>query len=156
MTDDDLDFVVSTWSSSYRLSPYAGLLAMATYADVMHREIATILARPSTAVTVAHEPGESVETPAGPRPFVYGFIAIRTDLPGPYVYYVFVKGAYRRGRRRLGLPEGHATALLRAAGIDPRDPIKFACRTPLGDLAARKTPLAEFDSLPGRFERPEE
>jgi hypothetical protein len=155
MLDDDLDFVVSGWSSSFRLSPFAGLIDMRTYADVMHRQIAEVLARPSTVVTVAYEPGEIVETPAGPRPFAYGFLAQRTDLAAPYVYYVYVKAPYREGRRRLGLELGHAAALFEAAGIDPRSPFRFACRTVIGDQLARKVPLAEWDPLPARFERPQ-
>jgi hypothetical protein len=152
MVEADLEFVISGWSSSYRL--YAGLFAMETYADVMHAELATILARPSTAVTIAHEPGEFVETENGPREFAYGFIATRTDLPEPYIYYVFVKGAYRRARRRLGLEVGHATSLLRAAGIDARRPFRYGAETPLGRRLVRHLPFATYDQLPARFERP--
>ena len=152
MIADDRDFVRSGWSSSYRTSLYAGLILMEDYAAIMHFTIDRIFDRPSTTIIVAHEPGE-VDYEG--RPFLYGFIAIRTDLPQPYVYYVFVKNAYRRGRARHHLELGHATALFAAAGIDPSRPFGCACWTSVCDQLVSKIPLATFTTLPGRFERPE-
>jgi hypothetical protein len=149
MIPEDRDFVVSTWSASYRMSPHAGLLSMKTYAEVMHREVERIIDHPTTAVIVADEPGE---TDHEGRPFVYGFIARRRDLPHmrPYVYYVYVKTPYRRGRHRK-LPQAMATSLFLAANVDPRRPFTFACFTTYCEQLARKIPLAKWDPMPARF-----
>lgn len=158
MLDADRDFVISTWSGSFRTSRHAGMLAMETYAETMHLEIEAVLNRPSTQVTVAFEPDQNITAADGQQlPFLYGFIATREDLARPYVYYAYVKTAYRRGRERLSLSLGHGEGLLAAAGIDARAPFGFACRTSISDQLqrARKIPLAEWDPLPARFERPQ-
>lgn len=151
MADEDRDFVVSGWSSSFRLSKYAGALTMERYADVMHGEIAAILARRDTRVLVAYEPGETID---GERPFLYGFLVERVGGPLPYVYYVFVKKFYRQGRERHGLDLGHAAGLFAAAGIDPLAPFSYMFRTSWSDQLTTKIPLAEWDPIPGRFEVP--
>lgn len=154
MIDEDRDFVISGWSSSFRTSQYAGLVSMRIYAQVMHAVIEEILDRPDTRVLVAHEPGEFDHQG---RPFLYGFLATRAGR-APYVYYVYVKAPFRQGRARHGLELGHAAALFTAAGIDPRRPFGYACRTSLSDrLTDRftgKFPLAQWDPLPARYERP--
>lgn len=148
MAPDDRQFVVSAWSSSYRTSPYAGLLSMASYADVMHREIGLILDHCSTQTIVAEEPGETDHLG---RPFLYGFVARHAiAAPDPYVYYVYVKTPYRRGAIK-GLPQGYATRLFAAAGIDPRKRFVYACHTSYCTELARKIPLAELNTLPARF-----
>ena len=169
MIDADRQFVVSTWSSSYRTSPYAGMLAMDTYADVMHREIDRILDHPSTRTIVADEPGE---TDHEGRPFLYGFVCVR-DLDvavarltlrasaaaaddcgpvraNPYVYYVYVKRPYRRGLHN-GLPQAMGTELFRAAGVDPRRPFEYGCHTSYCSQLSRKIPRAQFNPLPARY-----
>jgi len=151
MLDVDREFVISAWSSSFRMSPYAGPLAMDTYADVMHAEIEQILARPSTQVIVAHEPGETID---GGRPFLYGFIVRRIGGQRPYVYYVFVKHFYRRGGKRHALDVGHARGLFAAAGINPLAPFSYMCRTLWSDRLATKIPLAEWNPIAGRYEEP--
>lgn len=146
---EDRAFVVSTWSSSYRLSQHAGLLGMAGYADVMHREVARILDHPSTLTLVAEEPGE-VDHEG--RPFLYGFLSVRRpDSEMPYVYYAYVKTAYRRGKARHGLGRGVASLLFAAAGIDPRKPFAYACATKFSETLEREIPRAEFNPLPARY-----
>lgn len=149
MQPADRQFVISGWSSSYRVSDHAGLISMSRWADTMHREVAAILDHPSTRTIVAEEIGE-VDHQG--RPFLYGFLAYQwLARMQPYVYYVYVKTPFRRGRERLQLDRGYASQLFAAAGIDPRAPFMYACRTDmLGDLA-RKIPLAEFNPLPARF-----
>ncbi len=154
MIPADRQFVISTWSSSYRMSPYAGMLSMETYADVMHREIARIIDHPTSCVLVAEEPGEVDDKG---RPFVYAFGAFRNGVhPAvlsrvPYVYYVYVKAPYRQGRKRLGMTTGYAALLLGAYGIDPARPFTYACRTSYCDTLASKMPRAAFDHLPARY-----
>lgn len=140
MIPADREFVRSGWSSSYRTSYAAGLISMDTWADVMHREINAILDRPSTAVTVAHEPGETDHVG---RPFLYGFIAA-LKRPDPYVLYAYVKAPYRRQRI--------AARLFAAAGVDPKRPFGYACRTGYCDQLAAKIPAASFNPLPARYQ----
>jgi len=152
MRPADRQFVISGWSSSYRVSDNAGLIGMSRWAEVMHREVAAIIDHPTTRTLVAEEPGEVDDRG---QPFLYGFLVfagVNLLTPRqPYVHYCFVKTGFRRGRARLGLERGIATQLFAAADIDPRRPFVYACRTDmLGDLA-RKIPLAEFNPLPARF-----
>jgi hypothetical protein len=149
-TPADRDFIVSTWSSSFRTSVYAGPLNMATYADVMHREIRLILDHPTTLTLVAADP---VEVDERGRQFLYGFIALRQHIERrpPYVYYVYVKAPYRRGRAQFGLELGYATQLFRAARIDPRSPFFYSHPTGWCSTLASKIPLGEWDPMPARF-----
>lgn len=119
---------------------------MASYAAVMHREIDRVIDHPTTRTIVAEEPGE-VDHEG--RPFLYGFISARVGRP--YVYYVYVKNAYRRARERHGLALGYASQLFAAAGIDPRKPFGFACHTAYCAKLGRKIPLAELNPLPARY-----
>lgn len=162
MAAEDLEFVVSGWSSSFRTSPYAGLLSMARYADIMHRELGEILARPSTAVIVRHDLQR--RDPHG-RQFLYGFIAARTDLGRPYVYYVYVRTIPPNSSASPIRRQGHATALFAAAGIDPARAFSYACRTAASDALTQpqwvgavpmppKVPHAKWDQLPARYEEP--
>lgn len=158
MVDADRQFVISGWSSSLRTSKWSGLISMSRWAYTMHLEIEAILRRPGTAVIVAEEPGEQIETDSGPRPWLYGFIATREDLstPVPYVYYCYVKGPFRRARARLNLEQGYATQLFAAAGIDPTKPFLYASRTSSSEALLDRIPRAEWDPLPARYEEPNE
>lgn len=137
MDSDDRQFVISGWSSSFRKSPYAGMISNERYSDVMHREIAAILDRPTTRTLVACEPEELDHLG---RQFLYGFIAVRST-GAPYVYYCYVRLGV--GFRRRGI----ARKLLHAADIDEAGPFKYAYRTDVvRDLAAR-IPLATWDRV---------
>lgn len=145
----DRDFIVSTWSSSFRTSVYAGMLSMATYADVMHREIRRILDHPTTLTLVAAEPNETDERG---RQFLYGFVSLRQhESDAPYLYYTYVKSPYRQGRSKFNLELGYAAQLFRAARIDPRRPMSYAFKTSMAIQLASKIPLGEWDPLPARY-----
>ena len=154
MQPGDRPFVISGWSSSYRTSKYAGLLAMDTYAYVMHREVGRLLDHPRVATIVACEPGETID---GTKPFLYGFITVGIDpvqlgsAMVPHVLYVYVRTPYRRARSRLGASAGYATQLLEVAGVDPLAPFVYACETNVVSELSKLIPLAEFNSLPARF-----
>lgn len=155
MAPADRDFVISGWSSSYRTSKFAGLLAMDTYAYVMHREVSRLIDHPRVRTTVAYEPGETID---GTKPFLYGFVAVGLDpvqlgsAMVPHVLYLYVRGPYRRARSRLGAKVGHATALLAEAGVDLRSPFVYACETNVvTELGPQMAPLSEFNNLPARF-----
>lgn len=148
MIEADRVFVVSGWSSSMRTSHYAGFISMRRWASVMHPEINATIDHPAVATLVAEEVGELDHLG---RPFLYGFIAwSRTLTALPYVFYVYVKNPYRRGKQK-GLAQGCAAQLFAAAGIDPSKPFLYGCATGACAQLARKIPLARFDPLPGRF-----
>jgi hypothetical protein len=153
----DRQFVISGWSSSFRTSKTAGLIAMSRWSTIMHTEIGCLIDRSSVTTIVAYEPGEYIETIRGPRPFHYGFLSIGEPVETsrgwlPYVLYCYVKSGFRRGRERFSLERGYAAQLFAYVGIDPRDPFVYACSTGVvADLAA-KIPLAEFNPLPARFQ----
>lgn len=154
-TPADRDFIVSTWSSSFRTSHYAGMISMRHYADVMHREIALVLDHPTTLTLVAEQPGEIDEHG---RPFLYGFVSVagrsKPDS-APYVYYVYVKSPYRRGKERHGMDRGYGRQLLDAVGVRSCSPLRYAYQTSMSLQLAAKIPLGEWDPLPARYlERP--
>ncbi len=148
MQPQDRAFVVSMWSSSYRMSHSAGFISMGTWAEVMHREIKRIIDSPLVATTVAYSPSSP-----GEPDHLYGFISYEEDddIPNPYVFYTAVKAPYRRARSRLGLQSGIAEQLFAAAGIDPRRPFRYACETPYVMEMRAKIPRAEFDPIHGRY-----
>lgn len=152
MNPDERAFVVSGWSSSYRLSPHAGLLPMHAYAAIMHPVIEATLDHPTTRVLVAAAPGD---TDHEGRPFLYGFLVYRDPR---YVYYAFVKSEFRRGRSRFQLGAGYGRQLMAAAGIDPARAFEYACSTKhtteIRD--AGKLPHATFNPMPARFLHVEE
>jgi len=143
----DRDFVVSSWSSSYRTSYVAGLISMDSWADVMHRQLANVLDRPDVRTVVAVDTED--------RAFLYGFLTADTTPQveqlsdnkhrtwPAMLYYVFVKAAYRRS--------GIARGLFDAAELDPRSQFLYACKTPLAGRLVNKIPLAKWNPLVARF-----
>ena len=128
-------FVISSWSSSYKASHFAGLITADDWAAVMHVQLGKILDRPTTRTLVAvSEDGR----------FLYGFIAGDTAGRQPVVHYVYVKDGFRseapkrdadgrwrsvRGAQREG--PRYARGLLAALGVDPEGPFLYTCRTPV-------------------------
>lgn len=150
MTDEDRTFVVSGWSSSYRMSHFAGPISMKRYAKVMHAEIEALLDHPAVETIVATRVGETDHLG---RPWLYGFIASSRSIMRdgrPYVLYVYVKLPYRRGKTQ-GMVSGYASMLFEAAGIDPCKPFVFGWQTPASIGLSRKMPFAVFDPLPMRY-----
>ena len=134
MQPDDRKFVISNWSSSFRVSTYAGMISNATWATVMHAEIGALIDRPSTMVIVGWEPDEKDHLG---RDFLYGFVAARRG--DPYVHYCYVKHDYRK--------RGFARRLLEAAGVDPDGRFSYSFRTSvLADLAG-KMPRAVWEPV---------
>lgn len=154
--ETDRNFVVSAWSSSYRMSRHAGLLGMRDYAPTMHREIGRIIGHPTTVTIVAEETGELDDKG---RPFLYGFACA---APGnTYVYYVYVKTAFRRARARLGLPTGFAQLMLESMGFDLAKPFHYASSTDyISEIRdgrdrdppfSNRIPFAVFNPIPARY-----
>lgn len=120
---EDRRFVVATWSSSYKSSHQAGIIASEDWPDVMHATILKLIARPTSRTIVAFDEPD----------FLYGFIAGDTSEPLPVVYYVYVKAPFRSQPVRGGGSSGprHARGLFAALGVDPERPFLYPCRTPI-------------------------
>lgn len=146
----DVQFIIRTWVDSYKSAHGAGILPIPEFAvpcecgkpirydfaAVMEPVLANLLQRPGLTTWVAHNPRERAphdlygylvsETGAnvptwGPGPD--GRFTMRvTFTDEPLIHFIFVKQVYRG----LGL----ARALLKVAGIDPREPFIYTCRTP--------------------------
>ncbi len=131
-TTADRSFIVSAWSSSYRLSRDCSFIQMATYADVMHPIVESVLNRPRTETIIAH--GSEA---------MMGFVAFeRPDM----VMYVYVAQPYRRN--------GIARQLFAAACIDPDGRFKYAARTRVSweiMTVSRKAQLAEYRPMEARY-----
>jgi hypothetical protein len=146
-TDSDRDFVVSSWSSSFRTSYTAGLISMERWADVMRPELVAILERPNVRTLLAVDK----KTPS----HLYGFVTadMTTQLEklerGEWrewpamLYYCYVKSAYRE--------HGIARGLFEAIGLDPRSRFLVACKTSWFSRLAGKIPLARWNPLVARF-----
>lgn len=121
---DERRFVISSWSSSYKASHFAGLITAEDWADIMHVQLGKIIDRPTTRTLVA--------VSADRHPFLYGFIAGDTSGRQPIIHFVYVKDAFRServGDRREG--PRYARGLCAALGVDPAGPFLYTCRTPV-------------------------
>lgn len=139
----DLDFVVATWSSSYKSAHAAGIIASEDWPTIMHATLRKLLARPGTRAIVAYE-----------RPdFLYGFIAGDVTGPYPVVHFVYVKEPYRSTARRDGTRSGprHARGLFRALGVDPEGPFLYTCRTSVVTRLGHKIRNATFAPAAARY-----
>lgn len=135
------NFVLGGWSSSMKHSRDSGMIVATKYPRVMHEQIADICARPECRVLVA----------VGTSANVFGgFIAGEPDER--IVYYVFVKGHYRRG--------GLSRRLFVALGIDPTSRFAYPCSTdaledPAHGRLVRKIPRAVHDPAVARYPKSE-
>jgi hypothetical protein len=148
---DERRFVISSWSSSYKASHFAGLITAEDWAEVMHVQLGKILDRPTTRTLVA--------VSADRRPFLYGFIAGDTSGRLPLVHFAYVKDGFR-SKRVGGRREGprYARGLFAALGVDPEGLFLYTCRTPVvSQLShptsgeASKIPRATFCPAAGRY-----
>lgn len=135
LSADEL-FVVSGWSSSYRMSRDLAFVQMANYAEVMHPIVRSVLARPGAWTLVCE--GRVLR----------GFICYEPayDDRAPLVNYVYVAQPYRR--------RGHARGLFAAAGINPDEPFDFACRTKMSwelCVVHGKAQRARFNPMRARY-----
>lgn len=153
MRDEDRDFVIGNWLSSYRRSPHAGLISMPTWRAVMGPELAGILAREQVRTIVIDDVEESTRTVN-----LLGFVvwqlghfefdterrAVWKDHP-PLVYFAYVK----HGHRGHGL----LRVLLRAAGMSMASRFDYVCQThaAIRLCEAGKLPNARWRPLLGRY-----
>lgn len=137
VTLDDHDFVVSTWSISYKRSHSAGIIQADDWAEVMRPQIVKVLARPGMRAILAYAKKDA--------DYFYGWIAGDTSQPVPLVAYVYVKEAYRR--------QGIARGLFDALGIDPTRPFTYACKTGIVSELSSKIPFARFNNNDIRYSK---
>jgi len=140
--DGDRHFIVSMWTQSYRDANTAGLIQVEDWFRVMDPTIAKVLARPDVQSIVAYHP----KAQRGVADLA-GFITFDAEERPTLVYYLAVKEPYRR--------MGVATALFRAAGVDPRAAFNYVCSTWWVRKLERKVPLARWRPLWGRFPKHE-
>lgn len=139
-------FCIPTFLDSYRAARAAGLISMESWYAVMRPEAEKLFRRPGVEVLVADSPDE----------VLYGWMAVERGWEMPFVLYVYVKASYRRAQRHGLLPEGVATGLFRAAGVDPRRAFCYAAYTPACKHLEDKIPYATWTPLRARFPPPEE
>jgi hypothetical protein len=173
----DVQFIIRTWIDSFKGSHGAGILSIHELAvpcscgkpirydfgAVMEVTLANLLQRPGLTTWVAHNPRER------PPHDLYGYLVSETEpnvptyvrgadgesvlkvetSPEPLVHFVFVKRIYRE--------MGIARALFHRAGIDPRAPYLYTCKTPnVSKLEkAGVMPNARWFPLSARFTRRE-
>lgn len=174
-TAEDLRFVVDSWISSYASAHTAGMLSIDpliipcecgnpidySFGAVMEPTIKNILQRPGLLVWVAYDPRQEVPNE------IYGYIVVETGAnvpryeqrgrdevikhidtsPDPFVHYVYVKSSCRHF--------GIASGLFKVAGIDPKSPFKYSCKTPSSTRiqSAGKIPRASWYPLSIRFSK---
>lgn len=131
---DERRFVISSWSSSYKASHFAGLITAEDWAEVMHVQLGKILDRPTTRTFVAVSTDRI-------HPFLYGFIAGDTAGRMPIVHYAYIKDGFRSEGVRGGRREGprYARGLFAALGVDPEQSFLYTCRTPVVSQIDRPT-----------------
>lgn len=134
-TNSDRDFIVATWSSSFKKSHSAGIIQAEDWASVMHPQIEKVLNRPSMRAVIAFDRDDP--------DFFYGFIAGDTSESTPVVAYVYVKEPFRRS--------GIARGLFAALGVDPMQRFVYACRTGIVSTLSSKIPFARFNNNEVRY-----
>lgn len=136
----DRAFIVSAWSSSFKASNSAGIIASEDWAGIMHGQLEKLLERRGVRAVVAYE-----RTDPG---FLYGFIVGDVSAGVPVVFYTYTKEPYRR--------TGIARRLFAALGVDPREPFLYACRTPAVTRMTDKIPRARWEPNVARYPKQQE
>lgn len=129
---DDCQFVIATWSSSYKKSHSAGIICTEDWADLMRPQFEKHLERRDARTLMACDRDD-------PN-FFYGWIAGDTSESTPVIYYVYVKEPYRRA--------GIARQLFAAFGVDPTKYFVYVCGAP---IAIRLVPHARFNPNEVRY-----
>lgn len=138
----DRNFVTKAWLASWRDSNTAGMVSVDTWFEVMTPQVTMRLSWPGVRTVVAYETSNPDHSSNA-----YGFIVVDTDDAPSLVYFVYVKGPYRRS--------GVARGLLAAVGITPTTRFNYVCSTPIVSQLERKIPMAKWTPLLGRFPKSE-
>lgn len=97
----DKNFILSSWTESFRRSPWSGTLPDKPFYDEMRAHLSELMLRPSTSILCCFAPGEQ------PPNDVLGWVCFEADKL--VLHYVYVKHAFRG--------EGVARALLKRSGL---------------------------------------
>lgn len=121
-------FVINAWLSALKNLDTSLPVQMEDYRHLIWGQLVKAMNRPGAETLVA----------VGDDPDVYlGFICFdRTSVTSPYVYFAYVKEAYRRS--------GVALGMFAAADIDPTRHLRYACHTPVVDRIRERTPYGRF------------
>lgn len=147
MTNSDYDFIVSTWSASYKKAHAAGIIQADDWAAIMSNgycdhcgarpQIVKILERPGMRAVLAHDTDDTN--------YFYGWIAGDASQAVPLVAYVYVKEAHRKS--------GIARGLFAALGVDPGKHFVYACKTGIVTELSSKIPFARFNNNDIRYSK---
>ena len=132
---EERQFVIATWSSSFKKAFAAGLIATEDWPAVMHPQLGKILDRAGSRAVIACDTEDST--------FFYGWIAGDTSECMPVIYYCYVKEPYRKA--------GYARQLFAAFDVDPSQPFTMACQTPTSIALRDKIPRARWNPLEVRY-----
>lgn len=133
----DRSFIISTWSSSYKESRYAGIISDEDWGTVMHPQFEKHLDRDDTRAIIACDRNDGSQ--------FYGWIAGNILERTPVVFFVYVKIAYRR--------VGIARRLFEALGVDPQRRFVYPCGMSIAIDLAHKIPLAKLNPNGLRYTR---
>lgn len=133
----DRSFIISTWSSSFKESNYAGIISDEDWGMVMHPQFEKYLARDDTRAIIACDRDDRSE--------FYGWIAGNTEERTPVVFFVYVKAPYRLA--------GIARRLFHALGVDPLQRFVYPCGMPSAIQLAHKVPLAKLNPRGLRYSK---
>ena len=137
-TAADHDFIISSWSISYKKSHTAGIIQADDWATVMRPQFAKILARSGMRTVLAHAEDDAN--------YFYGWIAGDASPQSvPVVAYIYVKEPYRR--------KGIARGLFAALGVDPSKHFVYACKTGIVSELSSKIPFARFNNNDIRYSK---
>lgn len=157
-TAKDLEFVLDSWSRSYRMSHTAGPIPVSMYQEVYGRVLGELITRLGVEVTVAVFPAEA------PPMDVAGWVCVEHDavapvrvyeggrwserlepLSQPLVHYINVKRDFRG--------HGVARALLHHVGVNVTRPFYYDFQTALVTKIRRRIPgwAGTFDPRLSRF-----
>ena len=134
----DRAFVMDSWLRSFRLSHFAGPIAMKRYRDVYSEEIADLVMRPKCSVTVAYNSDAPDQ--------LFGFLCFEDGYRYPLIHYIYIKAAFRR--------RGVGTLLTKDAGIKLNRRFLYTYRTALAhDLTRRGAEFerGKYSPLSARF-----
>lgn len=130
-------FICNAWVESFRDAHAAGVIGDDRWRGVFWPEVERMMVRRDSVTLVGVDQGT--------RDTYYGFVC--ADPTDAYLFYVYVKEAYRR--------LGYARALLSAVGLDVARPFRYACRTRTAPRLERVWPLAQWDPVGVRYEKRE-
>lgn len=145
---DELGFVLRNWANTYRVAHAAGLVPMHLWYQTMMPALAWVCERPDVHILVAAD--SDVRDGLAD---LFGFLVYEDNAvcpsapnePLPLIHYAYIKSPARRG--------GLAKRLLKAAGINPREPFYYTCKTGDSQRLSRKIPGGKWKPLIARFEK---